>query len=418
MIVTARASIQAALVAFILGCAMAPDADAASAVTNREVAKHLTEAKKLAASKRWDAALAALGKADRVPGGSAYAEYKIDEFRAYVLTQQRKYTEAGQLFERLAKSDLASADIRIAHLKTASQLYLRAKQYDESARAAETALNSRPDNAELLQLAGQAQYLAGDYRGAIESIGKLVAAAERAGDKPQEESLQILLNSHYRLSDREQIARTWETLLRHYPQPDYWRNVLDLKQAQPHDEQVELYYLALTFDVGVLDDAEDFETLALGAIDLGLPSTAVRVLEAGLRDGILAGATDETRFRRMLSHARAEAAKASTMLPDWARHAQRVSSGQLDVELGRVYLSEQQYDRAITALRRGIGKGGLRDPDQARIDLGEAYLKNGKSREASQAFATVTADSDWRELADLWALRVREASERNETARR
>ena len=57
-------------------------------------------------------------------------------------------------------------------------------------------------------------------------------------------------------------------LLRHYPKPEYWWNVLELKSAQPHSERVDFHYLALKFDVGMLDDPADYEALALGAIDL------------------------------------------------------------------------------------------------------------------------------------------------------
>src|SRR6185312_10726301 len=114
-------SIQTTIAALILCCAAMPGSAAEQAVSNKDVAKYLTEAKNLAAAKRWDAAWAALEKAEQVPEASPYVEYKINEFKGYVLTQQRKYAEAGALFDQLAKSESASADERIGHLKTASQ---------------------------------------------------------------------------------------------------------------------------------------------------------------------------------------------------------------------------------------------------------------------------------------------------------
>ena len=276
---------------------------------------------------------------------------------------------------------------------------MRAKQYEKSARAAETALEKQPNDPVLLELAGQSKYLAGDFRGAAARIAQLVAATERKGGQPQEASLQILLNSYYQLNDRQQIAQTWEMLLRHYPKPEYWRNVLELKSAQPHSKRVDFYYLALKFDVGMLDDPADYETLALGAIDLGLPEDAVRVLETGLRKGVLAG-KHEPRFRRMLAHAQAETARSSDGVKDLAQQAQRASSGQPDAAIGRIYLSQRMYDQAIAALRKGIQKGGLEHSDQARIDLGVAYLKSGETQQARETFAAVKADSEWRGLAD------------------
>ena len=287
---------------------------------------------------------------------------------------------------------------------------MSAKQYEKAARAAETALEKQPNDPVLLQLAGQSRYLAGDFRGAAARISQLVAATEREGGQPPEASLQLLLNSYYQLKDRQQIAQTWERLLRHHPKPEYWRNVLEIRSAQPHSERVDFYYLALKFDVGMLDDPADYEALALGAIDLGMPEDAVRVLETGLRKGTLGGER-EPRFRRMLAHAQAETAKSPDGVKDLAQQAQRASSGQLDAALGRIYLSQRMYDRAIAALRKGFEKGALQHSDQARIDLGVAYLKSGETQQARETFAAVKADSEWRGLAELWSLRSNEASQ-------
>jgi hypothetical protein len=401
-----RTSVQTTFAALLLCCVALPGAAAEQAVSNKDVAKYLTEAKDLVAGKRWDAAWAALEKAERVPEISPYAKDKILEFKAYVLTQQHKHAEAGAVFEQLAKSESASAEQRNDQLKKASQLYMRAKQYQKSASAAEAALARQPNDPALLQLAGQARYLAGDFRGAVARTAQLVAATERRGGRPEEASLQILLDSYYKLDDRKQLAQTWELLLQHHPKPEYWRNVLEIKSAQPHSERVDYYYLALKFDVGMLDKPVDYETLALGAIDLGLPEEAVRVVEAGLRNGVLAG-KDEPRFRRMLTLAQAQTARSSNAVKELAQQAQRASSGQLDADLGRIYLSQRMYDQAIAALRKGIQKGGLAHSDQARIDLGVAYLKSGEAQRARDAFGAVQADSEWRSLAELWALRLR-----------
>jgi tetratricopeptide (TPR) repeat protein len=413
MLGAARTSVQTTIAAFILCCAAMPGTAAEQAVSNKDVAKYLTEAKNLAAGKRWDAAWAALEKAERVPEASPYVAYKINEFKGYVLTQQRKYAEAAALFDQLAKSESASDDERNGHLKTASQLYMRGKQYDKSARAAEAALAKAPNDPALLELAGQSRYLAGDFRGAAARIGQLVAATERKAGQPQEAWLQILLDSYYRLNDRKEISQTWAMLLRHYPKPEYWRNVLKLRSAERHSEQVELYYLALKFDVGMLDDAADYEALALGAIDLGLPDDAVRVLEAGLRKGTLAG-KHEPRFRRMLAHAQAETAKSAARVKDLAQQAQRATTGQLDAAIGRVYLGQRMYDHAIAALRKSLQKGELQHSDQARIDLGVADLKNGKTQQARDTFADVKSDSEWRDLAELWSLRANEVAQTTE----
>ena len=95
---TTRTSVQTTIAAFILCCAAMPTTAAEQAVSNKDVAKFLTEAKDLASGKRLDAAWGALEKAERVPDLSPYEKAKIAEYKAYVLTQQHKYAEAGALF--------------------------------------------------------------------------------------------------------------------------------------------------------------------------------------------------------------------------------------------------------------------------------------------------------------------------------
>jgi tetratricopeptide (TPR) repeat protein len=412
MIDTVTRWIRAAVIgAFVLSGSVGLSSAAEQAVTNKEVAKHLTQARKLAGGKQWNAALEELAKAEKVPEGSAYARYKINEFKAYVLTQQRKYGNAADVFEQLGGSDQASAGDRLKHMKTAASLYMEAKQYQKAARLAERALEIDRADVSLLKLAGQAKYLAADYEGAARTMSRLVSAVEKKGGKPEEESLQILLNSYYKLNDRDQITRSWERLLRHYPKPKYWQNVLELKAAESHPERVELYYRALMFDLGMLRDPEDYEALALGALDLGLPSISARVVEAGLQNRILARA-DEARFRRMLEYAQREVAKSAGGLKDLADRARRASTGQTDVILGRAYLSQEKYKEAIAALLRGFDKGQLQHPDQARIDLGVAYLKSNDPKQAREIFSAIKADSEWRDLADLWSLRASEVARR------
>src|SRR5262245_56993647 len=105
MIGAARTSVQTTIAAFILCVAAMPVSAAEQAVSNKDVAKYLTEARTLAGGKRWDAAWAALEKAERVPDTSPYTKYKIDEFKGYVLTGQHKDAAAAALFEQLAKSE-------------------------------------------------------------------------------------------------------------------------------------------------------------------------------------------------------------------------------------------------------------------------------------------------------------------------
>ncbi|HSC07788.1 MAG TPA: tetratricopeptide repeat protein [Steroidobacteraceae bacterium] len=407
MKVTRAGALSCALGLYVTFSAVSVPAAEQPAVENRQVADALTEAKELADGKKWDAALAALRRAQQVPGKSAYAEYKIEEFTGYVLAQQRRYGDAASVFARLAESDQAPrADVE-RHLSTAAQLYLQTRQYSKAAELAKRALRMRPGDLRLLELSGEAQYLAREFKGAAKTLQLLVATTERKGDKPQERWLQLMLDSYYKLDDREAVAATWDALLRHYPKQKYWEAVLDDKIASVDSQPLEFGYRRLMFDLGLLTEAADYEELAMRAIDVGLPGEAVRVMKAALDPATLSLAESKrAHFRRVLRYAEDQVAKERATLEALAESAESAATGQPSVELGRAYLGYGRYDEAISALRSGIEKGNLENADRARVDLGIAYLNNDETEQATRTFAQVEAGSEWRDLAELWSLRA------------
>lgn len=378
------------------------------AVIHKEVAQAITEARKQAARKHWDAALAALRTAERSPQKSAYAEYKIQQFKGYVLIQQRNYAQAAPIFSKLGSSEQASAQERSRHFKTAAQLYMRERHYAKAAAAANSGLALSPADTELLELAGQSLYMAGDFKDSAATMQRLVSATRDAGKTPDEDWLRVLLNAYYKLGDQSQIAATWEALLRYHPRQEYWRNVLALRTAQEHSKPLELGYRRLMYEVGLLTDPKDYEELAMSAIEAGAPEEAVQILSSGLERGVLAGA-DRERFERMLAYARDKVTQSRPQLAQLSADATRASSGQLSIDLGRAYLAQRQYDQAIAALQRGLRKGKLHDPGSARVLLGIAYLKKQQPQKAQDALAAVDANSEWHDLAELWSLRAQAA---------
>jgi tetratricopeptide (TPR) repeat protein len=90
------------------------------------------------------------------------------------------------------------------------------------------------------EMLGQAEYLAGDFKGAAAALRQLVAAAEKERTKPKEAWQQTLLNSYDRLQDRANADATWQRLLRHYPKPGYWRAVIAVHTAGQPPPPIEL----------------------------------------------------------------------------------------------------------------------------------------------------------------------------------
>lgn len=379
----------------------APGAERA-AIENPDVAGPIVEAQKLAAKRQWAAALVALQKAQAVPEKSPYAEYKIDEFLAYVLTQQRKYDEAARITERMVRSGQAPKEKRDDHIRTAAQLYFNAKNYAKANEYAERGLELRPGDAGLLEIAGQAQYLVEDYKEAARTMQQLVAVAERAGNVPHESWLQIILNSHHQLGNAAAIPDVLQQLLRYHPKRDYWDRLFARKDVGDYSPGVKLGYYRLMFEVGALRSPDDIEEMALTAIDVGAAGEAVRVLDWALSKNLLTA--NKSRYERMLRFAREKAAEQAASQADLERAALGASTGEADAALGASYLAARRYDQAVDALERAIRKGGLSDPNEVRTHLTVAYLNSNRPKRAESTAAAIDPKSDWYDLAAFWIL--------------
>jgi predicted Zn-dependent protease len=74
-------------------------------------------------------------------------------------------------------------------------------------------------------------------------------------------------------------------------------------------------------------------------------------------------------------------------LPALESEARKNPAGILDVKLGEVYFGAGDFGDAASLISRGIGKGQLRQPDEAYVSLGRSLAAEKDAAGAKQAFA-------------------------------
>ncbi len=387
-------------------------AEPAGKVTTKAVAEPLKKAQEAMKNKQWDAALTAIKQAQAAEKKTPFETYQIDEFLGYVLIQQKKFGEAAPVFERMLTTGFVPAEQVDDRMKTVAQLYFQVKDYKKSIEWAKKWLDKHPGQEDMSVLLGQSYYVTNDYKNAATAMMGVVNAAEKGGRTPQENWLQIVLSSQFKLDNKDGIAEALKKLVRYYPKPEYWENLLDIyrRKGTPSDRQT-LGYYRLMNDVGTLKQADDYVEMAQLAIDAGVPGEAQSIVEKGVQGGTLKSddKTTQGRYDRLLAGAKKSAGTDRPQLPQLAKEAEKATQGQAYVALGQAYLSYGMYDEAIDALKKGIAKSGVTDVDEAQISLGIAYLRKGQKDQARQAFRAVKADSKWHDLADLWDLRTQQA---------
>lgn len=380
-------------------------------ITTKAVAVPLKAAQEAMQKKQWDVALTEIKKAAAVEKKTPFEAYQIDEFTGFVLIQQKKFGEAAPVFERMLNSGLMPPDQVDERTKTVAQLYFQIKDYTKAAQWSKKWLEKHPNTEDMGILLGQSQYLLNDYKGAAETMKNVVNNAEKAGRKPDENWIQIVMSSYFKMQpqDKDGIGDALKKMVRYYPKPEYWENLLDIYRRKEGGDRIALGYYRLMNEVGVLKDKADYVEMAQLAMDAGVPGEAQAVVQKGMDTGVLKGAdkTEQGRYDRLLASAKKQSDLDKGSLTQQAAEAEKAGTGQTLVGLGQAYLSYGDADKAIAALEKGIAKGGVTDADEAQLSLGMAFLKKGQKEQAREAFKK--AGGKWKDLGDLWIIRTQSA---------
>src|SRR6185295_11800690 len=131
---------------------------------------------------------------------------------------------------------------------------------------------------------------------------------------------------------------------------------------------------------------------------------AQAILDKGTQKGVFTDARDKDHASRISADAKQAVTLDKSTLDKQDASARAKPTGEADVKLGAAYLSYGQNDKAVEALTRGIGKGGVKNPDEAGLLLGIAYMRSNNKAEAIKAFQTVKQTPAMTRIARMWLI--------------
>ena len=232
----------------------------------------------------------------------------------------------------------------------------------------------------------------------------VVAKQEAAGGTPDEQTYRILQGACVNLKDDACVTEQFEKLVKHYPKPMYWKDLTNTLLREASGDKQLLNVLRLADGVEILENPGQYFEVAQLAIAQGLPGEAQSAIEKGFKKEVFKAPQEKERANRLLAESKQAATLDKSTLAKQDDSARAKSTGDADVKLGAAYLSYGETDKAIEALKRGIGKGGVKNPDEAGLLLGIAYLRANNKDEAAQAFESVKQDPTMARIAKLWLL--------------
>lgn len=364
------------------------------------IQKPLVAAQNAMTAKNWDEAQIQIEAAQAVEPKTPYDAFMVDELGWYIYLQKKDYVKSAATLERSLASGMVTEADKPQRLRALTQMNLQNKQFDKAIANGTEYLKLKPDDAEIALSLAQARYLSNDFQGAKVASEQLVASSA----KPDEQALLLALRSNYELKDEAGTTRALEGLVRHYPAPKYWEDLLNAQLYRTKDDRGLRALYRLMNDTDTLDKGDEFAEMGSTLLNGGYPNEAKGVLERGLSKNVLQG-DSKTRAQGDLERARTGAAADAKELGTAAAQLAAAKTGTQMVAIGKLYFSAGDYGNAVDAIQKGLAKGGVSDLDDANMLAGIASSRLGKLTEARAAFDTVKAPG-LTDIARLWKLKL------------
>ncbi len=369
-----------------------------------EIGKPLQQASDLLRSGKPRDALAKVHEAERVGGKSANEQLVIDRMKAAAAQRAGDLNTAIEALEsihgKVSGREAGQVSEQIA------SAYAQQRNPSKATQWVNKAIQEGNNGSTVQQLQSYLQAASGDYKAISADAAAAVAAAEKAGRRPDEGDLLRLADAQQRMNQTNAYVQTLEKLLLTYPKKDYWTAYLGRLQRKPgFSDRYALDVLRLRLATGTLTQAADYMEAAQLALQDRLPAEGLQIIDQGYKSGVLGTGAEAARHQRLKDLAVKRQAEAEAAIDGRAAEAAASKSGDDLVEVGQNYVSMGKAETGIKLIQEGIAKGALKRPEEAKLRLGLAQLQNPKTKSAGiQTLRSVKGSDGAADIAKLWTV--------------
>lgn len=375
------------------------------------IGRPLERARELLARHNYAGAMAQVRAADNVRGKSNDAQFVIDEMRGSIAQASGDHQAALATYEQLlASGRVHGADEQRLLLAIASMSY-QDKDYAKAINAIDRYQRAGGRDPSIETLAIQSHYLNRDYAGAAKLESAAVAGEQAHKQAPTEAQLQLLAASDQQDGDHDGFVHAMQMLVRYYPKPDYWANLIHGVATKPgFADRLQLDLDRLRLATGNMTTASEFTNAAELALVADEPGLAKRFLDQGFTNGVLGTGPEAARQQKLRALIDKTLAAQPQAIATANNEARSTHDGNALAQIGEEYATSGDPARGVAFLQAGIARGGLRNPDDATLHLGLAQAQAGQLQEAQRTLASVHGTDGTADLAQLWLLRFEHAA--------
>ena len=372
-----------------------------------EVLRPLIAAQELNNQKKHADALARIAELDSLAAANPLEVFTIERMRAVVMMASNDPGNAAKALEKALLTGRGPAADRLALIENLALIQYRQKDYNGAALWAGRyfELGGQLDGLRTAQT--QALYLSGQFKSASELLQQRLADDLKAQRKPEEIQLRLLASSYQQLKDDRAYANTLRSIARYYPKPEVWLELCyRLMKRKDFPSYLEIDVNRLMRATGAQLDAEDLMEQAQLALRTGFTAEARDILGAAKALAKNAAPADALRLDEAVAKVMRMQEEDKETLSDLDAQLAKAGDANPLVNVGLNLAINGQFERAIAALELAFNKGGLRQPEAARLRQAYVLSLAGQRDKAITALAAVSGESAEAELAQLWRLHL------------
>lgn len=359
--------------------------------------KQLNKAEELIGKQEYSKARKKLEKVLAKVEKNSYEQVITLRSLASVYALENNYKQAARLLEQALATKALSEEQQQEALFNLGQLYMATEQYQKAVDTLAPWLKTHPKtkNKQVRILLANAYAQLKQYRQALPYIEHVIKHSK----KPKESWLQLNLALYYELEKYSAAAGVLRRMIALYPdKKDYWQQLASIyQQLQQFSNALAIKHLAYT--KGYITSEAEILQLSNLFLYNKQPYQAALLLSKELDNKNVKHTSANWELLANVWTSAREYKKAINALE---KASALNGKGELYLQLGRIHVEQELWKASITAIKKALKKGRLKQTGEAYTLLGISYYETGQLQSAQNAFTHALDYRNTKKSAQQW----------------
>jgi tetratricopeptide (TPR) repeat protein len=330
---------------------------------------------------------------------NSYELANVYNLYAFIYYSRDDYANALKAYEKVVSQPDIPLAMEVNTKFTIAQLYFVQEQWQKGINALKEwfAVTDNP-NANAYVLLAQGYYQTKDYDKALFNVEKAIDMYKEKSKVPKEQWYNLARFLYFEKNDTNNTVAVLEELLKYYPKKEYWVQISHMYGEQKKEGK-QLAAMDTAYVQDMLTKGTEQVTMAYLYLNGEIPYRAGKVMDKGLKNDSIPATSKNYEIAGSAWRQAQELDKAVAAMEEAAA---RSDEGELYARLGNIYLDSDEFKKSITAINKGLSRGGVKRPDTARLVLGMAYFNSKQYDKAREAFKAAGRDERSAKYAQQW----------------